>query len=145
MREILFRGRRTIDGEWVCGGLISYEQYCCILSREQDMRPVDEPYLDHFTGCFDGYATPIIPETVGQYTGLTDKNGKKIFEGDILSAYFDEEYPENETRTVVVWHDIGFYLCYEGRIFDLFEAEDAACFEVVGNVHENPELMEASE
>lgn len=132
MREILFRAK-DLDNNWVAGDYVSIpgrEDLCGIRPRSRQIINVSKLCKS---------------ATIGQYTGLTDKNGKKIFEGDILSAYFDEDYPENETRAVVVWHGIGFYLCYMSRIFELFETTDATFFEVIGNIYDNPELLEVSE
>ena len=86
MREILFRGKseRNI---WVYGSLIKTGDYCCILP-DDDGSIYDYPYLDSDLGTIDGRAIPVNPETVGQWTGLTDKNGKKIFEGDIVKTEF---------------------------------------------------------
>lgn len=79
---------------------------------------------------------PIVnPETVGQYTGLTDKNGTRIFEGDILSAHLDDGYPENETVLEVVWHNNGWY-GKNGKFFDDFDNGFEKYFEVIGNVHD---------
>jgi uncharacterized phage protein (TIGR01671 family) len=138
MREIEFRGL-TEDKRWVYGSLIKHGRYCCILEHdEDDMR---FPYLDEEIGTIDGYATPVIPETVGQYTGLRDKNSRRIFEDDILrcthcgeirSVVFDEEMAEFEfNKRDPVENPDGSCLCVDHRDF-----------EVIGNIHDNPELVE---
>lgn len=74
MREILFRGKRTDNGEWVHG------QYAYLLNaRTEDGEPIKHMIVDGTP-----FGQTVDPSTVGQYTGLTDKNGKKIFEGDIV-------------------------------------------------------------
>ncbi|HEL6897807.1 TPA: hypothetical protein UPP88_002281 [Listeria monocytogenes] len=75
------------------------------------------------------------PETVGQYTGLKDKNGKKIFEGDICW----EEH--NECYGVVKFEEGKFLYVWENIAEDLWEVADS--IEIYGNIHENPELLEA--
>ncbi|AGR18794.1 hypothetical protein FKW42_09625 [Listeria monocytogenes] len=75
------------------------------------------------------------PETVGQYTGLKDKYGKKIFEGDICW----EEH--NECYGVVKFEDAKFLYLWENIAEDLWEVADS--IEIYGNIHENPELLEA--
>jgi hypothetical protein len=75
----------------------------------------------------------VVTKTVGQYTGLTDRNGKKIFEGDIVKApiYYDIGcYPHTETRVVTV------------NIPEIYEMSIDGEFEVIGNIHDNPELLE---
>lgn len=154
MREILFRGKRADNGEWETGSLVSVRQGCT------DERTF---IADKMTG----FNTPILPETVGQYTGLTDKNGNKIFEGDILKCHdnpkdlvkvvFDEfgvvdTDTELPVDTVIGWH-------YEVIPTDELSTVEPFCLsmpltksyieychmEVIGNIHDNPELLEASE
>lgn len=128
MREILFRGKhmhvcpenKHLDGTWVEGYL------------------ADENHIN------DGKCEFLIdPETICQYTGLTDKNGKKIWEGDILEGHLDDKFPEDVTREKVIWHESGWKTeepgCVDKEYLDEFDTEN---FEVVGNVFDNQELLE---
>lgn len=145
MRPIIFRAKRKDNGEWVEGSLIIAKNFCCILQDEEKVHPLDYPYLGNESGCIDGYATPVIPETVGQYTGLLDKHGKKIFEGDIVKIHWKYVNAgcEEDCFYMVEWHKSwnGWSLtnikaiqsCY------LYQARDG---EVIGNVIDNPELLE---
>lgn len=134
-REILFRGKRTDSGEWV-EGYYTKQCDCCgavhmILHCAQD--PDD-----------DNRAYYIIPETVGQYTGLTDKNGTKIFEGDILSTgNFDEYFG------VVEWieENSGLAVSFNclAETFEELILFDKVELEIIGNIYDNSELLEISE
>lgn len=121
MREIVFRGKTKHRNEW------EYGYYVVTLN--------EVPFIknDNFN--------EVIPETVGQYTGLTDKNGTKIFEGDVVSGHLDDLFPEDETRYKVIWDDYGWHI-RNSTGTDTFEQGWARqYFEVIGNIHDNPELM----
>lgn len=140
MREIKFRGKRIDNGEWVYGSLIQCDitgkRY--ILPMGSDANESDK--VGH-EGCLMLFTFEVIPETVGQFTGLKDKNGKEIYEGDICNC---REY---ECFGKVEWNneEAGFYFCVvmEGGGFEeehLYDYVDE--LEVIGNIYENPELLE---
>ena len=151
MREILFRGKRTKTGEWVSGLLWHHTEKASSIYSEE----LDKHVWVH-------------PETVGQFTGLTDKNGKKIFEGDIIKTrksgtitkklkgyygYDSDGYPQK----IPGYDGVSEYSyscqidCYAKVEYDstnggfyLNGADKfvgAICNEIVGNIHDNPELM----
>ncbi len=149
MRDILFRGKTVgANSKFVYGNLILVDDYCCILERKEDLHPMDEPYLDGEIGWIDGKATPVRPETVGQFTGLHDKNGEKIFEGDVVKYPWVDVYGVSDTLMVVHYVDGEFLIkpisndcgtdCWEIRISGENERT-----EIIGNIYDNPELMEA--
>lgn len=141
MREILFRGRKTDDEKWV------YGFYVHLYSIGKDMKT--HRIYDHFaaTDCGDFYPDwyEVDAATVGQYTGLQDKNGKWIFEGDICRNTKTGEIVS------VKWHGtmagfVGHKLKENSHLYDfgeLFRAYDK--YEVIGNIHDNPELLEPQE
>ena len=128
MREILFRGKRTDNGEW-------------INESETYIKDGDGTWL-----CDESNdVVKVLPETVGWFTGLTDKNGRRIFEGDILGGFLYDEYPEHETVVVVEWHE-NMWVTRQGKCFpDLLEQGDFDCFKVIGNIYDNPELLEVKQ
>lgn len=139
----LFRGKRIDNGEWVHGYLFDdgFENGRVFIGGI-----VIEKY--NGTACDDWNVTginfyEIDPNTICQCTGLKDKNGKLIFENDILSGHIDVEFPEDETRKRVVWHKNGWCTnepgCDDYEELDDFDSEN---FEVIGNMIDNPELLE---
>lgn len=132
MREILFRGK-TYSGKWAYGSLILAGSYCCILEAEEVANPMDYPYLDNDLGTIDGQATPVDPETVGQFTELLDKNGKKIFEDDIIRGLMDFG-PAGLIESIV---PIYFDTSTGGYQWNYFVI---STIEVIGNIYDNPEL-----
>ena len=134
MREILFRGKRLDNGEWVEGYLYEHEPPLVGIVSENDEPEASKWFITR-TG-FADWNMPrpvelveVDPSTVGQYTGLLDKHGKRIFEGDILSIW-------NDRNDVVVFED-GAFIMEDTEIPMRF----AIKFEVIGNVHDNPEFM----
>ena len=137
MRKILFRGKSIITNEWVYGGIVHQTDFYGDI--------VDRYYIVDGTDTRDydiGYSERVIPETVGQYTGVTDKNGTKIFDGDVIQV--DEIEDQN---FVVAWNndDAGFELADDGIYLPLFGTVSVQNIKVVGNIHDNPELLEVSE
>ena len=133
MREILFRGKRLNNGEWVEG---FYNHLPC--GRFGADEHMIQTVLENGK---IGMLYDIDPSTVGQYTGLKDKNGKRIFEGDIIRK-------TNEGRHAQIFTaDIRTSFCtnekvYYGPCDYLIESCE---YEVIGNIHDNPELLEYSE
>lgn len=150
-REILFRGKRTDNGEWV-------EGYYSNLGGNHPRVLKENIFIGKIGRVLEFENIDILPETVGQYTGLTDKNGVRIFEGDILRGF---EYPfcsnnngEFNYFAEIVWFDdssaFGIYTfknpksnvrgISEGNT-DYLEYFNADKWEVIGNIHDNPELL----
>lgn len=128
MREILFRGKRKNNGKWVYGNLF--------IPDNPDTPTQICTGTDVVRIFYD-----INPETVGQYTGLTDKNGTKIFEGDICE--FTNADGE-KTPYKVLW-DFHRWLVQMGceNIYpDDLDEDFAGWAEIIGNIHDNPELLE---
>ena len=129
MREILFRGKREDNGEWVYGYYACIGKHHYILTGKLNL--IGAVNFEHYL---------VIPETVGQYTGLLDKNGKKTFEGDTVLFGVEKErgvvYFDNSCSRFAVRFDTF------DAAFDHLYSND---LEIVGNVHDNPELTEGGE
>lgn len=165
-REILFRGKRVDNGEWIYGYYFYDNQnekgYITFGNNTYKIKLFGEGYNNYQVTAFE-----VIPETVGRYTGLTDKNGTKIFEGDILECnnnpkdlvkvvFGEFDVIEVDTLhvidTVIGWH-------YEVVPTDAlsrcepfntsmpltdFYIQYLCNMQIIGNIYDNPELLEAS-
>lgn len=116
MREILFRGKRLDNGEWIIGYYIVVDSISYILPEKYFLNGIVE----------------VDPSTVGQYTGLTDKNGVKIFKGDIVHAV-----TPNTSKNCCVKFEYGQFCI--GINMPLAYVRHS--LEVIGNIHDNPELL----
>lgn len=137
MREILFRAKHVVSGEWVYGYYVNC-QY-----------PYDkEHHTGHFIVEYPDKMHEIYTSTIGQYTGLKDKNGKRIFEGDVIEGIMNDPLDPGATwRGTVVWYGSGWgeeeqnggigYLDEMSMVDEMRMAR----ISVIGNIHDNPELL----
>ena len=135
----LFKGKRLDNGEWVQGYLV-YD------NRDKLYRIIMDIQYSTGTCITTDNAPRVDSSTICQCTGLKDKNGKLIWENDILVGYLDDMYPENATYAQVIWDKNGFYTKeqYSDDI-SLMNEFDEKHFEVCGNIFDNPELLESEE
>lgn len=137
MREILFRGLHRRRGEkvkldgtpvesmWVYGGYCQYNEERGIIYQT-------EPEVNKF---------PVYADSVGQYTGLTDRNGTKIFEGDIVKMNSGKKY----IGIVEYWEDCFRVVNHKIKYFDFVSMAADGFGEVIGNVYDNSEFLEGKE
>jgi len=141
MREIKFRAKNVMNGEWVCGDLVHYNHSHTHISIAE--KECKEQYFVH-------------PETICQFTGLQDSKGNDIYEGDILCIRQHEldilrcVFRETEINCVVEFRNGSFIpvmsdgrgYCWSNLIYDKLPTAD---YTVIGNIHDNPEMMEVSQ
>lgn len=146
-RKIKFRGKRFDNGEWVVGSLLSIEDTCFIIEEgdfDFDYRTEAHAFW------FDCTQKEVDPDTIGQFTGLLDKNGKEIYEGDILrSPLGNVVIVKFGYKEHIVKHDIftDSFAAYgwivenvKNGITDFLDNEFLQG-EVIGNIHDNPSLI----
>ena len=124
--RLLFRGKRTDNGELVYGLLGRYN------ADYENANIIDE------FECL----VPVKTETVGQYTGLEDKNGKMIFEGDVVAGSLI--WQEKRKNGIVAFKDGSFGLIWYRGVVEQFNAFTSMCnveYEIIGNIYDNPELL----
>ena len=129
MREIIFRGKRIDNGEWVEGYLLMSEWTDGVYIITQDE-------CNHNAGgsYFDGHIDEVIPETVGQYTGKKDMTGVKIFEHDVITNLYEDDY-------VCFWDECNYEFGIKNDQYDCSLAMASRYITVVGNIHDNPEFL----
>lgn len=160
MREILFRGKRCDNGEWVEGlpiktydteigkNSVDYSNPVPVVLMASGRIVLECGYDEIPFFNIDEY--PIVnPETISQYTGLTDKNGTRIFEGDILKFYGEDGDEESYTKYEVIWLEKGWHAQDVHRLYMADTLSPSSWvkehFEVIGNIHDNPELLEGDD
>lgn len=133
MREILFRGKRVDNDEWVEGF------YVCVPEHYKS----EMSGKSYIVSINNGISFEVIPETVGQFTGMYDRNGKKIFEGDIIAfrsseSIYEVAYDITDAKFII--------LLRNGKdSFLRFYNISAYYFSVIANKWDNPELLEEEE
>ncbi len=142
MREILFRGKRADNGEWVYGVPTK--------DGHGETVMVESTFECDEYNCRGANCLYVDENTVGQYTGLTDKNGTKIFEGDIVTyedavadyiGYHDDVFLNCGRVEISEWYGICFTNRETVEMDDLYESETTVDCKVISNIYDNPELL----
>lgn len=140
MREIKFRGKRESNGEWIYGDLLQKNSGRKVIMTNLHTwgdNPDDvEPYGEYIT---------VDPNTVGQYTGIKDKNGKEIYEGDIvktplLDPIFGDILADAWCNALIRFNQGSFVVIYYNS-HNIYLQDLCDKIELLGNIHDNPELL----
>ena len=142
MRDRLFRGKSTETNQWCYGGFhIWKKRQICVLGDDK-LKDDEISYVITVNSFADWnmprtmQAVEVIADTVGQYTGLTDRNGRKIFEGDIVNIL-----TENEEFGIITYDDGGFFVDASTFSVDFMNNINGSDIEVIDNIHDNPKAL----
>ena len=140
MREILFRGKRCDNGEWVQGYYIRADHHWHNHGIHKDWITLGASANGGWFALHNKYA--VKAETIGQFTGLTDNNGKKIFEGDIIE-WFAQGESERPDFGYIEYDEQSFAwrVCWQKYDPDFMEGMQQEYISVIGNIHDNPDLL----
>ena len=133
IQEVIFRGKRKDNGEWVEGYYSNLGGNRPCILKEHILNGKMARILEYEN-------IIVLPSTVGQYTGLTDKNGRRIFEGDIVTGYFNHE---KIVGYIFYGGNAQFFIQRDG-IYGIGLDNSDCWLEVIGNIHDNPELFETA-
>lgn len=148
MRQIKFRGKRKDTGEWVYGDLLHIDGGCLIYFGSQTK--TETPYIENSSPVavelFKTEIAVVEPESVGQFTGLTDKNGNEIYEADIvkgplLDPIFGDIISDAFCNAVIEFNNGSFVVSYYGSSHKIYIQDLCDKIEVIGNIHDTPGFL----
>lgn len=138
-REIKFRGKQENSNRWITGCLIQYESGDVAIFEKMITK-----YGYEATQITK--RTKVNSDTIGQFTGLTDKNGKEIYEGDIVRAplldpIFGDTIKDKSINASIRYNNGSFVVSYYNRELNIYIQDLCDRIEVIGNIHDNPDLL----
>lgn len=137
MREYLFRGKSKYNGEWAYGDLVNLHNGDKYIINNKFGACIDEK--GNFINTEYPFVCKVIPETVGQYVGLKDKNGKKIFEDDVFAYRYKNLKGKEITLFYAITYDneLGYWSPFGNSDCGFYSGDIA----IIGNIHDNKEFL----